>query len=383
MSSDRFEARREKLVRKLADATADAAADAAADALFVANETNVSYLTGFSGDSSYLLIGRDLTMLVSDSRYTSQIHEECPGLDVKIRTSKQTTLQAAARVLKQTKWSKLGFESHATTVDQWQTLGEATKFLELVPIAGLVENLRMIKDAYEVSEIRRAIRQAERGFDVVRASLTGQVTERQLAHELENAMRRFGAERASFHPIVAVGDRSALPHARPGHLALQTADLALLDWGAEAPSGYRSDLTRVLVTGRIFPKLRKIYEVVLTAQRLAIDAIRPKAECRAVDAVARDFIQKSGYGKRFGHGLGHGIGLDIHEGPRFSPISTDRLSPGMVVTVEPGVYLPGWGGIRIEDDVLVTRDGCEVLTSLPKELDHALIELPCDAFPGT
>ncbi len=227
--------------------------------------------------------------------------------------------------------------------------------------------MREVKDATEIAEIRTAVEQAQRGLQCLRASLMGTMTELQAAHDLEHAMRRFGGLKAAFEPIVAVGP--ALPHAQPGHSRIDEADFVLIDWGSTSSGGYRSDLTRVLVTGKIPPKLEKVYNIVLEAQRAAIEAIRPGIACKDVDAVARDIITKSGYGKRFGHGLGHGIGLDIHEGPRFSPISESVLKPGMVVTVEPGIYLPGWGGVRIEDDVLVTRNGHEVLTSVPKDFD--------------
>jgi Xaa-Pro aminopeptidase len=180
-------------------------------------------------------------------------------------------------------------------------------------------------------------------------------------------MRRFGAIRAAFEPIIAVGDRAALPHYRAGLRQFSEAGFTLVDWGALSPRGYHSDLTRILVTSKLPPKLAQIYGVVLKAQQAGIDAIRPGAKCQDIDAAARKIIDQAGFGKYFGHGLGHGIGLDIHEGPRLSPISADVLKPGMTVTVEPGIYLPGVGGVRIEDDVLVTRDGCELLTTLAKD----------------
>lgn len=367
MAADRFANRRKKLLRRLKQE--------GVDALLVTSETNVSYLTGFSGDSSYLLLGSDLSVLISDSRYSVQISEECPGLDTAIRGTKNTIVDVTAKVARQAKLQKLGFESHITTVAEFEMLLEKIKQLELVPLASLVEELRTIKDAHEIGEIREAVRQAERGLEVIRASLVGSATELQVAHELEHAMRHFGAERAAFDPIVAAGPRAALPHARPGRSRIDSANLLLVDWGAETTSCYRSDLTRVWLTGKISPKVEKIYGVVLNAQRKAISRIRPGARCSEVDAVARKSIGKAGFGKYFGHGLGHGIGLQIHEQPRLSPVSKDVLQPGMVVTVEPGVYVPGWGGVRIEDDILVTRDGHEVLTSVPKQFDDAVVSI--------
>jgi Xaa-Pro aminopeptidase len=199
------------------------------------------------------------------------------------------------------------------------------------------------------------------------------MSELQAAHLLENSMRQFGATVASFPPIVAVGPRAALPHARPTSAMISESDFVLVDWGASAASGYKSDLTRILVTGKISPKLEKVYGVVLKAQQAAIRSLRAGARCSEIDSVARRVIENAGFGKHFTHGLGHGIGLDIHEGPRLSAASDSELKPGMIVTVEPGIYLEGWGGVRIEDDCLLTRDGCEVLTSVPRELRQATV----------
>ena len=210
----------------------------------------------------------------------------------------------------------------------------------LIPVADQVEALRVVKDADEIVQIREAIHQAERGYELLRASLRAEMSELQAANELEHAMRSFGARQSSFEIIVAAGPRAALPHARPTSNCVGTSDFVLVDWGATGPGGYRSDLTRILATATISPKLEKLHGVVLKAQRQAIEAIRPGAAAADVDSVARKIIAKSGWGKHFGHGLGHGIGLEIHEGPRPSRTSTDVLRPGMVVTVEPGIYFP-------------------------------------------
>lgn len=343
------------------------------DGLVVTNPTNVSYLTGFSGDSSFLVLGKTKPILISDSRYSIQIEEECPGLDVVIRPNTESIVAATARVAQRLKLAKLGFESASTTVAQWEGLKSEAKSQELVPIAASVEELRMIKDSQEVAEIRDAVHQAQRGFEVLKTSLTGDMTELQSAHLLEHSMRQFGALRASFEPIVAVGARAALAHYRPQENRISESDFVLIDWGASNRSGYKSDLTRVLATGKISTKLSKIYRVVLKAQLKAIEAIRPGIRGCDVDAVARSIIEEAGYGKNFGHGLGHGIGLDIHELPRLSPAAQMELKAGMVVTVEPGIYVSGWGGVRIEDDVLVTRDGCEVLSSVPKDPEDIVL----------
>jgi Xaa-Pro aminopeptidase len=337
----------------------------------VTSPVNVRYLTGFTGEDSFLLVGRGVTVLISDSRFETQIPEECPGLEAHIRPRTKTLSEAVGEVVGRAKLQKLAFESATTSFAQWQAIAQTVKPLELVPQSDLVETLRLIKDEDELADIRMAIVQAERGFQLLKASLEPQMTEQQAANELERAMRHFGAKQAGFDTIIAVGPRAALPHARPTFARIGESDFLLVDWGAKTVTGYHSDLTRMVVTGTISPKLEKLHRVVLQAQHRAIEAIRPGVSGAAVDAAAREVIAQAGFGKNFGHGLGHGIGLEIHEGPRVSQNSKTELKPGMVVTVEPGIYLPGWGGIRIEDDVLVTRTGHEVLSSLSRDLESA------------
>ncbi|MFK7776596.1 MAG: Xaa-Pro peptidase family protein [Gimesia sp.] len=365
MSKDFLAARRKKLVSLLKRA--------GVEVLLVTCETNITYLTGFSGDSSYLLIGKGQTVLISDGRYTIQIEQECPGLDVYIRKSTESMTAALEQVLKKAHLSKTGFESHIVTCALLDSLSGITPAIQWMPTSGLVEELRLVKDASEIEETRKAVTQAQRGYEVLRALLTEEMSELQVAHELEHAMRRFGARQAAFDPIVAVGERAALPHAMPTEKRIGESPFLLVDWGAMTQKGYRSDLTRMIVHGRPTSKLEKVYNTVLKAQCAAIEAIRPGVTCKKVDQVARKIIDKAGFGKNFSHGLGHGIGLDIHEGPRLGGNDSTELVPGMIVTVEPGIYLSGWGGVRIEDDILVTRDGHEVLTSVPKEFESAML----------
>jgi Xaa-Pro aminopeptidase len=244
----------------------------------------------------------------------------------------------------------------------------------LAGLAGQVEALRQIKDDQEVAAIREAIGFAERAFALLRGGLREGQTEKETADALEGYLRRCGATGASFPPIVAVGVNSAMPHARPTtSTAIGQDDFVLVDWGATGRP-YKSDLTRVLVTGKVTPRFEAIYRTVLTAQERGIAAIRPGVKAHDVDAEARSVIEEAGFGRFFDHGLGHGLGMDLHEAPRLRKESQVTLEPGMVVTVEPGIYLPEWGGIRIEDDVLVTPDGCEVLSHVPKSLDSVRIE---------
>lgn len=362
MLQDRFATRRRKLLKKVKAAKVDA--------LLVTNATNVTYLTGFTGDSSFLLLGPDVEILISDTRYSVQINEECPELETYIRDNSEKIETSVGKVVEKQKLKSLGFESGSTTYAAWETFREKSPGVEWQPVDGLVEELRQVKDAAEIAEIRTAIDLAERAFRVLVASLHPETTEREAAFELENTIRRFGGRGVAFEPIVAVGDRSALPHYRPGERRIGESDFLLVDWGAESAGGYRSDLTRIVAVGKIRPKLQNVYGVVLSAQKAAIAKMGPGASCREVHAAADEVIAKSGFEGKMGHGLGHSFGLEIHEEPRMNSISDSVLEPGMVVTVEPGVYLPGWGGVRIEDDVLITRTGCEVLTSVPKELDE-------------
>ena len=229
-----------------------------------------------------------------------------------------------------------------------------------------MESLRVRKDASEIAQIREAIGIAERAFGMFCAMLRPEDCEKESCDNLEMYIRRAGGQCASFPSIVAVGERAALPHAPPTQRCVSEAGLLLVDWGASG-AFYKSDLTRVLATRRISPKLEKVYAVVLKAQEHALRAIRPGVKASDIDAEARSVIARAGFGQFFGHGLGHGIGLQVHEAPMLRQNSAAVLEEGMVVTVEPGIYLPGWGGVRIEDDVLVTPDGCEVLTHVPKD----------------
>jgi Xaa-Pro aminopeptidase len=351
------------------------------DALLVSQPINVTYLTGFTGESSHLVLGRDRAILVSDSRYTEQILEESPGLDAAIRPPAQTLYQATADVIGKLGYGNIGFESSHFTVAEFQTLSELSKTVSWKGAADRVERRRAVKDDSEVAAIREAIDIAARAFAAFRALLRPEDREKDLSDAMEGFVRRCGGRCSSFPTIVAAGERAALPHAPPTDRTVGGARMLLVDWGACGPL-YKSDLTRVLVPRKNAPlsqaaevhrtdadRVAAIYDVVLRAQEAAIRQVRPGVRGTEVDAAARAVIAEAGYAEYFGHGLGHGIGLQVHEAPALRPRSDAVLSPGMVATIEPGIYIPGWGGIRIEDDVLVTADGCEVLTrAVPKEL---------------
>lgn len=348
------------------------------DALLIAHDPNVQYLTGFTGGHASLIIADDRTLLVSDGRFVTQLEEECPGLETYIRPTHQTAQQATGHALGLLNLQSVGFESNHLTVEGLQTLRDLCPSLSWKPTPGLTERLRQVKDAGEIQLIRQAIAMAERAFAEFRSGLKGDWTEKDGADFLEAAVRRAGGQITSFPSIVAVGDRSALPHAPPTSRRVDASPLVLVDWGAQG-AHYKSDLTRVLLTRNnaaiLMPRLREVYDAVLSAQLAALAKVRPGARVADVDAAARKSLEEVGLLQWFNHGLGHGIGLDIHEGPFLRPQVDGVLEPGMVITLEPGVYLPGQFGVRIEDDVLVTQEGAEVLTTVPRTLEASFVHV--------
>jgi Xaa-Pro aminopeptidase len=343
------------------------------DAFLATKVVNVTYLTGFTGDSSYLLVGKDRVLLVSDGRYTEQLHEECPGLALHIRPPAQRITEAAIEVLGKLPFRRIGFESTHLTVGEFEKFKSGLPTIEWKPCEDVIEKLRVKKDASEVSAIREAIGIAEAAFERFCKDLRADDTEKDLGDRIEMYVRSAGGRFGSFEPIISVGARAALPHAPMTGKKVRDGELLLVDWGASGRL-YKSDLTRVLATRRISPKLEEVYEVVLRAQSRAIERIRPGVKAQDVDAEARAVFEEAGFGQFFSHGLGHGFGLEIHEAPGLRPNNDTILEAGMVTTVEPGLYFPGWGGVRIEDDLLITADGCERLSSLSRDLRSVLFD---------
>ncbi|MBM3998283.1 MAG: aminopeptidase P family protein [Planctomycetes bacterium] len=337
------------------------------DHFLVTHEPNVAYLTGFTGGDTALLLTRGRPILLSDARYEQQLAEECPGLELAIRRPPRTMHEHYHRTLRSAGVRHLAFEGDHMTVDQATRIQDGPRAAAIAPLNGLTAQLRAVKDRHEIACIRRSIAVAERAYEDARASMRPDWTERRMACELEYRIRLLGGSGCSFPPIVGAGPRAALPHGRPGDTRIDDHPFTLVDWGATV-DGYASDLTRLMVKDKIPPKLERVYGVVLRAQLAAIAAIRPGARMGDVDRAARHVIEDAGFGRRFGHGSGHGFGLEIHEQPRLAPGQDGLLKAGMVVTVEPGIYLPGWGGVRIEDDVLVTRAGHDVMTTVAKDL---------------
>lgn len=341
-------------------------------AMLVTCPLNVFYLTGFTGGDSYLYLDGERLLLLSDARYEQQIGEECPELETHIRPSSLSLIEETVKVLPKLTGSVL-IESDVMTVGQYHYLKDHLAAIQLGLSNGLVEQLREIKDPSEMSRIRRAVTMAERAFIGLRQAMRPEWSEEMVANFLDASIRQLGGKGTSFSPIVGVGERAALPHGVPSTRLIGSAPFVLVDWGANE-GAYLSDLTRVLVTSRIPPKFARAYHAVLEAHQAAAAALRPGAIRSEVDQIARKTLDQAGLGKRFTHGLGHGFGLKIHESPRLAKNQDLPLSEGMVVTIEPGIYIPGWGGIRLEDDYWITEDGCERLSHLPQSLDDNRVE---------
>jgi Xaa-Pro aminopeptidase len=355
------------------DRLAAALAERELDALLVTDLVNLSWVTGFTGSNGLAIVGAGgdgQRLFLTDFRYLTQSGEQLD--DGWERVIRPEILPAAAAALAPAEGAELplrvGFDdAHVSVKDHATLASKLADGVELVPAAGMIEELRLVKDAGELEAIRAAARLADAALtEVLSRGLAGR-TEREVALDLEFTMRRAGAESASFPSIIASGTHSALPHAVPRDVEIPKGTLVTIDWGARL-NGYASDCTRTFATGELDPRDRAIYDVVLEAQETSLAAVRAGATGREVDAVARDVITAAGHGEHFGHGLGHGVGIEVHEGPRLSQRSDSTLAAGQVVTVEPGVYVPGAVGVRIEDLAVVTEDGTEVLTGLPKHL---------------
>lgn len=335
------------------------------DALLVTNLVNVRWLTGFTGSNALAVIGADVRRFLTDFRYLTQADEQ---VDAAWGHEIATDLFARAVEAEGGLPARVGFDDTDLSVRAFERLRKLVgDDVELVGAGGLIEDLRLVKDAEEVDRIRAAAKLADEALtEVLDAGIVGR-TELAVALDLEFAMRRRGASAPSFPSIVAAGAHGALPHASPRDVPILEGTLVTIDWGAVL-DGYASDCTRTFATGELDPRDREMYELVLAAQVAALDAVRPGPLGKEIDAIARGIIDDAGHAEHFGHGLGHGVGLEVHEGPRLSKQGDTALAAGHIVTVEPGVYVPGAVGVRIEDLVAVTEDGHEVLSSLPKDL---------------
>lgn len=337
---------------------------AGVEALLVTNLTNVRYLTGFSGSNGQVLLWNEGGTFLSDGRYAARAAALVQGAGIEIYPNRLT--EKLAPLLERAGLSKVGVEAATMTLAERDDLSGRLEGASLVPTPGLVEDLRRTKDADEIALIREAIEIGDDAFEWIKDRLVPGATERGIKLDLEVHMRQTGADEVSFEPIVGSGPLSAHIHHTASDRAFEKGDLILLDFGSRR-DGYCSDMTRTVVLGPSSEEQEQIYDLVLRAHLAGIDAVRPAASGKMVDRVARDVVEAAGHGERFAHGLGHGVGIDIHEAPRLAKTSEDDLRTGDVVTVEPGVYLPDWGGVRIEDCVLVTEEGREALGSAPKD----------------
>lgn len=342
------------------------------DALLVTNARDVRYLTGFIGDDSWALIPRRgrTRYILSDFRFQEQVEREAPHAKLTLR--RKGLAEELAQLIEPLNIEQLAMQEQYVTLALRKTIAKHVGARRLAPIDDKLLQQRAVKTDDEIALIRKALRIQEQAYVQTLEFMQPGQPEQEVAAFLEFRMRSLGADGPSFPTIIAADANASLPHAVPGKKKLRQGGSVLIDWGARY-SGYCSDLTRVVALGRMSTKMREIYQIVLDAQLAAIDAIHPGVAMKDVDAVARGIIDKAGYGQQFGHSLGHGIGLDIHEQPTLAPRSEGVLEPGHVVTVEPGIYLPGVGGVRIEDDVLVTPRGRKVLSKLPKTLESAII----------
>jgi Xaa-Pro aminopeptidase len=335
------------------------------DLLLVTDLTDLRWTTGFTGSNGAAIVGPDVRTFVTDFRYLTQSAEQVPDFRREISTA---DLLAGVVATLPSGPLRLGFDDATMSVKAHKHLRELVRDeVELVPASGIVAELRAVKDEGEVAKIRAAAKLADEALTRVLARGLAGRTEREVALDIEIEQRRLGAEGASFPPIVAAGAHGALPHASPRDVVIPEGTLVVIDWGCVL-DGYCSDCTRTYATGELDPRDRAVYDLVLEAQLAALAALRPGPTGREIDAVARDLITAAGHGEQFGHGLGHGVGLEVHEGPRLSVTGDTALAPGMIVTVEPGVYVPGEVGTRIEDLCVLTQDGYDVLNGLPKEL---------------
>lgn len=334
------------------------------DGLLITSNYNRRYMTGFTGTAGVALVSKTKAIFITDFRYTEQAAAQCPDFEIVKHTA--SIFEEVAKVAKELGITKLGFEQDTLTFASYKQYEQKCE-AELVPISGVIEKLRLIKSSAEIKILKEAAKIADAAFEHITSYIRAGITELDVSNELEFFMRKQGATSSSFDIIVASGHRSALPHGVASDKVIEKGDLVTLDFGAYY-NGYVSDITRTVAVGQPTDQLKEIYDIVLEAQLRGMAGLKAGITGRQADALTRDYITEKGYGPNFGHSTGHGIGLEVHEGPGLSFKSDIVLEPGMVVTCEPGIYIPGIGGVRIEDDTIITNEGNESLTHSPKEL---------------
>ena len=327
-------------------------------------EANIRYLTGFAGSDGALFVGGEKTFLLVDGRYTTQAKEETTDCDI-VKFSDRT--EGMAGIISNLRLKKVGIESPAIVLNSYLKLQDLVENVTLKPLSGEIERIRITKDSGEASLLRKAAAMAALALEETLEQIRPGITERDIASILEMKMREIGSEKPSFETIVASGVNTALPHAVPGSREIQDGDFLTIDYGT-VHKGYHSDETCTFAIRSVTEKQAAVYAIVKEAHDKALNAVRPGIPCRDIDGIARRYITDAGYGEYFSHGTGHGVGLNVHETPRIFEKAEDVLEEGMVITVEPGIYIPDMWGVRIEDTVMVGKDGCEILTKMPKDL---------------
>lgn len=334
------------------------------EGFLVTNIKNINYLTGFSGSSGFVILTKEKSLFFTDFRYKEQAEKEVSGCDIGVEKDKR--IRTIANLIGKLRIKNLGFEA-SISYGFYEQLKKLP--VTLSPHRDIIENLRKIKDEEEISKIKLAVQRAEKAFLKIKPRIKVGIKELEIALRLEEQLKKEGSRRIPFDIIVASGKNSSMPHAKPTEKKIEKGDFVIIDFGAEA-KGYYSDITRTfIIKGALSSEKARIYNIVNNARKKAIETIRLGINTKLIDKAARDFIKEAGYGEYFGHGLGHGIGMDVHESPRISWIKGEKVLNGQVFTIEPGIYVPGVGGVRIEDIILVRNGVPELLTSLNRDME--------------
>ena len=335
-------------------------------AVLIANESNIFYVSGYRGEG-LAFVSNQQNSIITDFRYTEQAQNEAPGFSVAETTADKGPSAVVAECLRSHGITTLYYEDDVFTVKKFAAFQRATEGITWLPLNGIIEDLRIVKDETELAIIEQACKITSESFERIIKIIKVGMTEKEIALALNFDMLKNGADDLAFSTIIAAGANGSLPHAVPGEYRVQAGDMITMDFGAKL-AGYCADMTRTVAVGEPSKEMRKVYETVQTAQAMAQDAVAPGKYCRDIDAIARDYIHANGYEGRFGHGLGHSLGIDIHEEPRCNTVATAKLRVGQLMTIEPGIYLPGIGGVRIENSVVVTETGSRAITLPTREL---------------
>lgn len=336
------------------------------DSFLVTNISNIRYLSGFSGTAGTVLLTKNINYFVTDFRYKSQSKDEVYR-NFKVIIYTQNSFNYLKSLIKKHNLNRIGFESHILNVNVFISLKKEFPQVNFIPINSFIESIVVKKTDKEITTLKKAVEITDKTFTKLLNKIKPGITEKALSAEITYIQKKLGAEKDAFDPIVASGERSAYPHAKPTDKKIQNGDLLTLDFGCVV-DGMHSDMTRTVAIGKLSSEKKKIYSIVKEAQQRALDYAKAGVIAKRLDSYAREYIKSKGFGKNFGHGLGHGLGYDIHEGPRIFQKNNYRLEENIVITIEPGIYVEGLGGVRIEDDIVVKDDGCEILNKSTKEL---------------